>query len=90
MNFEQWKGFNKKGEWTKEIDVRDFIQNNYKPYTGDEKFLTPATEKTKKLWNEVLELYKKERETVIIVVYVETWKSALLRNNMPCKCAQNM
>ena len=62
MNFEQWKGFNKKGEWTKEIDVRDFIQNNYKPYTGDGKFLTPATEKTKKLWNEVLELYKKERE----------------------------
>lgn len=62
MNFEQWKGFNKKVEWTKEIDVRDFIQNNYKPYTGDEKFLTPATEKTKKLWNEVLELYKKERE----------------------------
>ena len=62
MNFEQWKGFNKKGEWTKEIDVRDFIQNNYKPYTGDEKFLTPTTEKTKKLWNEVLELYKKERE----------------------------
>ena len=62
MIFEQWKGFNKKGEWTKEIDVRDFIQNNYKPYTGDEKFLTPATEKTKKLWNEVLELYKKERE----------------------------
>ena len=62
MNFEQWKGFNKKGEWTKEIDVRDFIQNNYKPYTGDEKFLTPATEKTKKLWDEVLELYKKERE----------------------------
>lgn len=61
MNFEQWNGFNKKGEWIKEIDVRDFIQNNYKPYTGDEKFLTPATEKTKKLWNEVLALYEKER-----------------------------
>ena len=61
MNFEQWNGFNKKGEWTKEIDVRDFIQSNYKPYTGDEKFLTPATEKTKKLWNEVLALYEKER-----------------------------
>lgn len=61
MNFEQWNGFNKKGEWTKEIDVRDFIQNNYKPYTGDEKFLTSATEKTKKLWDEVLALYEKER-----------------------------
>ena len=61
MNFEQWNGFNKKGEWTKEIDVRDFIQSNYKPYTGDEKFLTPATEKTKKLWDEVLALYEKER-----------------------------
>lgn len=61
MNFEQWNGFNKKGEWTKEIDVRDFIQSNYKPYTGSENFLTPATEKTKKLWNEVLALYEKER-----------------------------
>ncbi len=61
MNFEQWNGFNKKGEWTKEIDVRDFIQSNYKPYTGDEKFLTSATEKTKKLWDEVLALYEKER-----------------------------
>ena len=62
MEFKQWDGFNKAGEWTKEIDVRGFIQSNYTPYEGDSKFLTGATDKTKKLWEKVLELYKKERE----------------------------
>ena len=62
MDCKQWEGFNKAGEWTKEIDVRGFIQANYTPYEGDSKFLAGATEKTKKLWDEVLELYKKERE----------------------------
>ena len=62
MDFKQWEGFNKAGEWTKEIDVRGFIQANYTPYEGDSKFLKGATDKTKKLWNKVLDLYKKERE----------------------------
>ena len=62
MDFKQWDGFNKAGEWTKEIDVRGFIQSNYTPYEGDSKFLAGATDKTKKLWDKVLELYKKERE----------------------------
>ncbi len=62
MDFKEWDGFNKAGEWTKEIDVRGFIQSNYTPYEGDSKFLAGATDKTKKLWDEVLELYKKERE----------------------------
>ena len=62
MDFKQWEGFNKAGEWTKEIDVRGFIQSNYTPYDGDSKFLTGATDKTKRLWDKVLELYKKERE----------------------------
>ena len=62
MEFKQWNGFNKTGEWTKEIDVRGFIQTNYTPYEGDSKFLKGATEKTKKLWDKVLDLYKKERE----------------------------
>ena len=62
MDFKQWEGFNKAGEWTKEIDVRGFIQDNYTPYEGDSKFLVGATDKTKKLWNKVLDLYKKERE----------------------------
>ncbi len=61
MNFEQWNGF-EKGDWQKEINVRDFIQKNYTPYEGDGSFLASATENTKKLWNDVLELYKKERE----------------------------
>ena len=62
MDFKEWDGFNKNGEWTEEIDVRGFIQTNYTPYEGDSKFLAGATDKTKKLWDKVLELYKKERE----------------------------
>ena len=56
-----WQGF-KQGRWTKEIDVRGFIQANYTPYEGDSSFLAGATENTTKLWDEVLELFKKERE----------------------------
>ena len=61
MKFEEWNNFNL-GSWAEEIDVRNFIQKNYTPYEGDASFLSDATEKTKKLWNIVLELYKKERE----------------------------
>ena len=58
---EQWKNF-KQGNWTKKIDVRNFIQTNYTPYEGDSSFLKGATENTKKLWDEVSELFKKERD----------------------------
>jgi formate C-acetyltransferase len=61
MKFEQWNNF-KSGSWEEEINVRDFIQKNYTPYEGDASFLVDATERTKTLWNDVLELYKKERE----------------------------
>ncbi len=61
MKFEQWKNFTS-GAWQEEVNVRDFIQKNYTPYEGDASFLTNATERTNKLWNEVLDLYKKERE----------------------------
>lgn len=43
-----------KGKWDKGIDVRDFIVRNYTPYDGDESFLTPPTERTKTLWDEVM------------------------------------
>jgi formate C-acetyltransferase len=61
MDFQEWKNF-KEGDWTNEINVRNFIQTNYTPYEGDESFLAPATESTKKLWNEVLDLYQKEKD----------------------------
>ena len=72
MDFKQWEGFNKLGEWTKEIDVRGFIQANYTPYEGDDSFLQGPTEKTKKLWDEVLKLYKKEREKGVLDVDTKT------------------
>ena len=58
----QWEGF-KAGRWTfEEIDVREFIQLNYTPYEGDDSFLTDATEATQKLWDEVSDLMRQERE----------------------------
>ena len=62
MQYKGWEGF-VPGKWCNdEIDVRDFIQHNYTPYDGDSKFLAPATEATKKLWQIVCDLSKKERE----------------------------
>ena len=71
MDFEQWKGF-EKGEWKRQIDVRSFIQKNYTPYVGDSSFLTGTTEKTKKLWDEELELYKKEHDAQGGVLDIDT------------------
>ncbi len=59
--YKGWQGFNS-GKWSKEIDVRDFIQENYAPYEGDDSFLAPATDATKKLWDQVSELNRLERE----------------------------
>ena len=61
MNHENWKGF-KSGVWQDEINVRDFIQTNYKEYHGDGEFLATATERTKNLMDKVQALFKKERE----------------------------
>ena len=71
MEFKQWNNF-KKGDWQHEINVRDFIQRNYTPYEGDSNFLVSSTEKTNKLWNEVLELYKKEKESNGGVLDIDT------------------
>lgn len=61
MKFNQWNNFNP-GSWQEEINVREFIQKNYTPYEGNSDFLAGPTQRTKELWNEVLELYKKERD----------------------------
>ena len=66
-DFEVWNGFNK-GKWNKNIDVRDFIQRNYKPYEGDESFLAGPTERTNQLWDKVLKLYEEERKNGVLDV----------------------
>ena len=61
MMRQEWRTFNG-GAWEKEINVRNFIQTNYTPYDGTSDFLEGPTEDTTDLWNEVLDLYKQERE----------------------------
>lgn len=58
---EQWRDFQGR-LWQKEVNVRDFIQNNYTPYEGDDSFLVGPTEATTKLWDQVMELSKKEMD----------------------------
>ncbi len=60
MNFEQWNGFEGR-IWKQEINTRDFIQQNYKPYDGDSSFLEGPTDATNKLWGKLQELQKEER-----------------------------
>jgi len=62
-----WQGF-KTGLWQKEINVRDFIQQNYQPYEGEGSFLAPATERTKNLWNRLNELFVEERKKGVLDV----------------------
>ena len=60
--YDEWEGF-KPGRWSNtSINLRDFIQKNFTPYDGDDSFLTGPTEATTKLWEQVMELSKKERE----------------------------
>ena len=61
VNFEQWNGFEGR-IWKEEVNVRDFIQKNYKPYDGKEDFLADPTDATNKLWGALQKLQKEERE----------------------------
>ena len=62
-----WQGFNL-GLWQKEINVRDFIQQNYKPYEGDESFLVGATDRTRKIWEQLNKLFLEERKKGVLDV----------------------
>jgi formate C-acetyltransferase len=62
FNMDAWRYF-KNGNWCEEIDVRDFIVNNYTPYEGDEFFLKGPTEKTVKLWKKVSDIMEQERKS---------------------------
>src|SRR6185503_16988111 len=63
----QWEGF-ESGLWQKQINVRDFIQQNYTPYEGDESFLAPVTERTKKIWDTLSKLFVEERKKGVLDV----------------------
>ena len=60
-----WQGFHP-GIWEKEINVRDFIQQNYTPFEGDDSFLAPATERTTKIWDRLKELFVEERRKGVL------------------------
>jgi formate C-acetyltransferase len=62
-----WQGF-RTGLWQTEINVRDFIQQNYEPYDGDESFLAPATPRTQQLWDRLNELFVVERQKGVLDV----------------------
>jgi formate C-acetyltransferase len=62
-----WRGF-KPGLWQRDVNVRWFIQQNYTPYEGDAKFLTPATERTKGIWKKLEDLFVEERKKGVLDV----------------------
>src|SRR3954469_25902021 len=62
-----WEGFSP-GLWQKEINVRDFIQQNYEPYDGDSAFLAGATDRTKKIWERLNVLFLEERKKGVLDV----------------------
>ena len=62
-----WQGFHP-GLWQKTIDVRDFIQQNYEPYDGDESFLAPATKRTERIWDTLNALFLEERKKGVLDV----------------------
>src|SRR5262252_1772859 len=66
-----WRGF-KPGDWKNSIDVRGFIVRNVTPYTGDEKFLAPASAKTKAVWTKLQPYFQEERKKGVLAVDAKT------------------
>src|SRR5678816_756 len=62
-----WRGF-QAGLWQGEVNVRDFIQQNYTPYEGDESFLKPATKRTQQIWDKLQKLFVEERKKSVLDV----------------------
>src|SRR5215475_12877588 len=64
-NSEAWRGF-KPGLWQRDVNVRWFLQNNYTPYEGDGSFLAPATDRTKRIWKKLEDLFVEERKKGVL------------------------
>ena len=71
---ENWQGFNK-GDWSEKVDVSNFIQLNYTPYTGNESFLADSTTKTKELWDKAEAMIKDEIKTGKVDIDVDKFSS---------------
>ena len=67
MQYTQWHGF-KGGEWQRAIDVRSFIQKNYTLYEGDDSFLVPPTDRTRRVWEKCEKLILEELKQGILDV----------------------
>src|SRR5688500_13391962 len=67
ISSDPWRDF-MGGSWQQQVDVREFIQNNYSPYEGDESFLAGPTERTRNLWNRLLPMLAEEREKGVLAV----------------------
>ena len=82
------------GKWESEINVRDFIQKNYTPYDGDDSFLADATQDTKDLWEQVLDLAKQEREAAeresARLLQIEKDKQAAIEAELKAKQAAEL
>ncbi|MDR3429123.1 formate C-acetyltransferase [Silvimonas sp.] len=74
LQLEAWRGFTA-GEWQKKVATRDFIQENYTPYDGDDSFLAGPTERTTQLWNELSVLLKEERKRGVLEVSAQVGSS---------------
>src|SRR6516225_4164209 len=66
-NADAWRGF-KPGLWQRDVNVRWFLQQNYTPYDGDDSFLAPATERTKRIWKRLEDLFVEERKKGVLDV----------------------
>ena len=62
-----WRGF-KPGLWQRDVNIRWFIQQHYTPYEGDGKFLAPATDRTKRIWKKLEEMFVEERKKGVLEV----------------------
>lgn len=81
LDMEQWAGFEGR-IWREEVNVRDFIQKNYKPYDGDESFLAEPTDATNKLWGALQKLQKEEREKVAFLTVKQKLYQDLLHMDL--------
>ena len=74
-----WRGF-QSGIWCRQIDVRDFIQQNYEPYDGDGSFLAPATPRTQKIWSQLQQLFVEERRKGVLRIGDSGWSFGTSEN----------